>query len=49
MENGVKQAGNYKVKWDGTNEHGQAVASGIYFYHLQVEKQTKMRKMILLR
>ncbi len=49
LENGVKQAGNYKVKWDGTNEHGQAVASGIYFYRLQVEKQTKMRKMILLR
>ncbi len=29
-------SGNYKVSWNGTNNHGQSVASGIYFYRLVV-------------
>ncbi len=41
--------GYHQFEWDGTNNVGQAVASGIYFYQLQSSKATLMRKMILLR
>lgn len=34
--------------WDGRNEAGEQVASGIYFYHLEVEDFTATRKMLLL-
>ncbi len=30
-------SGNYKVTWNGTNNHGVSVASGIYFYRLIAE------------
>ena len=33
----LKPAGIYKVDWDGTNEAGEQVASGVYFYRLRTE------------
>ena len=36
LANGDIVSGNYKVSWNGTNNHGQSVASGIYFYRLVV-------------
>ncbi|NOX88070.1 MAG: T9SS type A sorting domain-containing protein [Calditrichaeota bacterium] len=41
--------GYHQFEWDGTNQTGNAVASGIYFYQLQAGKTSIMRKMILLR
>jgi hypothetical protein len=29
---GVQKAGYYKIQWDGRNNHGQSVATGIYLY-----------------
>ena len=29
-----KEAGAYTVTWDGTDEYGQMVTSGVYFYRL---------------
>jgi hypothetical protein len=37
------------VGWNGENERGSAVTSGIYFYRLQTVHTTQTRKMILLR
>jgi formate-dependent nitrite reductase cytochrome c552 subunit len=34
LVNGDIVSGNYKVTWNGTNNHGTSVASGIYFYRL---------------
>ena len=42
-------AGTYTVPWDGTNNHGNTVSSGIYFYQLKTKKQTIIRKMQLLK
>ena len=42
-------AGQYDVKWDGTNGQGTAVASGVYFYRLEAGGQRVSRKMLLLR
>lgn len=42
-------SGNYKVIWDGRNELGSAVGSGIYFYRLTADGFKAKRKMILLK
>ncbi len=42
-------AGEYDFKWDGKNDYGQSVASGVYFYRLEAGKLSKTRKMILIR
>ena len=41
--------GWHQVTWDGRDESGRQVASGIYFYRLQTPEFRKTRKMILLR
>jgi len=35
--------------WNGTNESGKNVASGVYFYRLESEKFTAVRKMMFLK
>jgi hypothetical protein len=45
----VKPAGQYSVTWDGTDNHGSMVASGVYFYELRINKHSETRKMVLLK
>ena len=42
-------AGSYAVSWDGRDEEGKYLASGIYLYRLQSGAQVSTRKMLLLR
>ena len=51
LVNGVKQAAGLKqVTWDGTNDSGNQVASGLYFYKLVVDnKIVATKKMMLLK
>jgi photosystem II stability/assembly factor-like uncharacterized protein len=42
-------AGNHTAKWDGTNDRGEPVASGIYIYQLQAGKYVQSKKMMLLK
>ena len=42
-------AGNYSLRWDGTNDHGMSVSSGSYFYQMIINGAEKARRMILLR
>jgi len=46
---GYWPAGAQQVEWDGRNEQGQAVASGIYLCRLQAAQQVETRKLLLLR
>ncbi len=46
---GQYPAGEHTVKWDGINDRGQRVSSGIYIYRLQTGNQTKMKKMLLIK
>ncbi|MGD8778750.1 MAG: T9SS type A sorting domain-containing protein [Ignavibacteria bacterium] len=41
--------GNYTIIWDGLNEKGHQVSSGIYFYKLSAEKGTLTKRMLLLK
>jgi len=45
----VKPAGKYLIRWDGTDESGQPVASGIYFYQLTTDGFPGSKKMVLLK
>ena len=49
LTNENKNEGSYKILWDGTNEMGFKVGSGIYFYRIKAGKFIKVKKMILLR
>ncbi len=47
---GDRAAGEvHRVTWDGRNDAGQAVSSGIYFYRLVASDFTQTRKMVLLK
>ena len=42
-------AGYFEVQWNGVNQFGQSVASGIYFYMLQTPKYSKSHKMLFIK
>ncbi len=43
------EAGWLSVTWDGRNDTGEPVSSGLYFYRLTVNGHRETRKMVLLR
>jgi len=47
--NGEQEAGYYTVNWDGTNEFGSKVSSGIYIYRIIAGKNVSTMKMNLLK
>ncbi|HTY37839.1 MAG TPA: FlgD immunoglobulin-like domain containing protein [Bacteroidota bacterium] len=47
--NQTMSAGNYRVTWNGRTDDGRAVASGVYFYHLQADGFVSTKKMTLLK
>jgi hypothetical protein len=45
-----QSAGRYVIQWDATNDNGQALSSGVYFYHLQVGGEfQQVKRMLLLK
>ena len=54
LELGHQQEGSYTSRsraayWDGRNDLGENVASGIYFYQLQADNLSLLRKMLVLK
>jgi hypothetical protein len=45
----VQEAGYYTVTWDGTDEQGRAVSSGVYYYRFTLGEYREIRKMLLLK
>ncbi|HKZ22688.1 MAG TPA: FlgD immunoglobulin-like domain containing protein [candidate division Zixibacteria bacterium] len=41
--------GIYQVSWDGKNERGQTVSTGVYFYLLEAGEHKEAKKMLLLK
>lgn len=49
LVNDEKLPGNYQVIWDGKDQRGNLVSSGIYFYQLRVGDYQETKKMSLVR
>ena len=54
LEFGHQSAGYYTDRdraayWDGRNALGEQVASGLYFYQLETDEMSSMRKMVILK
>jgi hypothetical protein len=49
LANESRGAGAYTLTWDGHNDAGQPVSSGVYFYKLVTNSFSQTKKMVLLK
>ena len=49
LRHGLQQAGYYRLRWDGRDDAGRSVASGLYLYRLVTNEGGLTRKLMLLR
>ncbi len=49
LVNGTLNHGDHEVIWDGTNNEGTSVPSGVYFYELRAGQVYESRRMTLVR
>jgi hypothetical protein len=49
LRDGVEEAGQRSVVWDGTNDRGQSVGSGIYFCSMTAGEFSDRKMMVLLK
>jgi len=51
LADGMRAAGTYTVRWDGRNDDGRKLASGVYLYQLKAGngKRVETRKLVLIR
>jgi len=49
LVDGSTDAGKHTAKWDGKDDAGKPVSSGIYFYQLKSGENNAIEKLILLR
>ena len=45
----AQQASEHSLSWDGRDDYGREVASGVYIYRLDVGEWAVHRRMLLLR
>ncbi|MDZ7721832.1 MAG: T9SS type A sorting domain-containing protein [candidate division KSB1 bacterium] len=49
LVNESRKAGHYKLLWNGRDDLGRLVPSGVYFYKLKAGDLTAVRKMIMMK
>jgi hypothetical protein len=49
LVDGEVGAGRHDVRWDGRDSAGRAVAAGVYYYRIDTDSFSRVRKMSLLR
>ena len=49
LVNGTHQPGMYHVRWNGTNDFGNPVSSGMYFYRISSEEFISVKKLVLMK
>ncbi len=49
VKNQIRNPGKYQVIWDGRNNSGKKVSSGIYIYRLQVRNFVASKRMLLAK
>jgi hypothetical protein len=42
-------AGTYQITWNGLNDYGMRVSSGVYFYRLETGKEAITKKLLLMK
>jgi hypothetical protein len=46
---GYLTAGFYELKWHGTNQFGDQVAPGVYFYNFNSKNHYDVKRMVLVK
>jgi len=49
LVDGPQEAGLQNAVWDGTNDSGQKVSSGVYMYRLEANGRIFDKRMVLLK
>jgi hypothetical protein len=49
LEDQTRQAGHYSVEWNGTDDFGEIVSSGIYFYKFMADNIVMTKKLALMK
>ncbi|KPJ58770.1 MAG: hypothetical protein AMJ46_13650 [Latescibacteria bacterium DG_63] len=49
LVNEFKSEGSYQIQWDGTDNYGRRVSSGVYFYRITTGEFSQTRKMVILK
>jgi hypothetical protein len=49
LESKAKQAGFYRVPWDGLDEKGQRVSTGVYFYRFNAGNYSSTGKLMIIK
>ena len=49
VDGAVRESGAHTATWDGRDAHGDAAASGVYFYRLRGSEFAASRRMVLVR
>ena len=49
LQEGSRKAGQHRLRWDGRDERGRPLASGVYVYRLVTAETVHTRKLTLLR
>ena len=49
LVNNERQSGDVSVTWDGKDDRGRDLSSGIYFYQLRAGESAETRRMVLLK
>lgn len=49
LVNAVQKPGTYRVYWNGKDQKGEKISSGIYFYELKAGNQRQIKKLLFIR
>jgi flagellar hook assembly protein FlgD len=47
--NRLESGAEHEIYWDGRNDRGEDVSSGVYFYSLKADDRSATKKMVLLK
>jgi flagellar hook assembly protein FlgD len=49
LANGIQEAGNTSIIWNGRDDDGELVSTGVYIYKIQSGIFSQTKKMVLLK
>ncbi len=49
LVNETKSAGSYRIEWNGNDNSGKPVSTGVYLYRFQAGDVVQTKKMMLIK